>query len=233
MHGPPLPPAQFVSHITTDAKCREARELRAMLPKPCIVDAAFKTLHALSAPFIPTSSIGNVAKGTWHGVDFEIHAGDGSDPAKMQLPIVKPRAAECVQVIINFMQLGPNSEAAALFRSAGPRVRELMLQICAEMGDVLPPRAFGLDETSGASSEGEGSYSSTLPAFMSASAQNARVCMACGSSGPLKRCGGCQEAYFCGPSCQVAAWPRHKEQCKVVGAARRGQLPSSAGAMMQ
>merc|ERR1719253_508012 len=36
---------------------------------------------------------------------------------------------------------------------------------------------------------------------------------ACGASQPPVRCSRCRIAFFCGPSCQRAAWPVHKHEC--------------------
>lgn len=137
------PLVQFIYHVTADAKCREARQLKTMLPSTFIVDSAVKMLQALSAPFIPfpTSTSSSVAKGTRHGVEIEVNLyirAMGLDDSAGMLPFVKTCAAECLQVFIKFLRTGPDSEAAALLRSAGPRVRQLVLRLCADFGDVLP-----------------------------------------------------------------------------------------------
>ncbi len=41
-------------------------------------------------------------------------------------------------------------------------------------------------------------------------------CLTCGATGRLLRCSGCMKAFFCNTSCQRAAWPNHKPECKLV-----------------
>lgn len=240
------PLVQFIYHVTADAKCREARQLKNMLPSTFIVDSAVKMLHALSAPFIPspTSTSSSVAKGTWHGVEIEVNLyirAMGLDDSAGMLPFVKTRAAECLQVFIEFLRTGPDSEAAALLRSAGPRVRQLVLRLCADFGDVLLASTFGLDhdECSESNCDVSGACASSRPAAVGASAQPARACMGCGvadsvqGKARLKLCGGCEEVYFCSVSCQRLMWGRHKVQCRALSAARRGGPPAPAGATKQ
>lgn len=40
-------------------------------------------------------------------------------------------------------------------------------------------------------------------------------CLVCRSSSDTKKCSGCFSVWFCGRDCQLAAWPDHKEKCKV------------------
>ena len=41
-----------------------------------------------------------------------------------------------------------------------------------------------------------------------------KQCAVCGSrEGKVKRCAGCRSVYYCGRSCQKAAWPTHKNFC--------------------
>ena len=53
------------------------------------------------------------------------------------------------------------------------------------------------------------------------------VCMACGtlaSSVPkLKRCGGCQVAFFCSPACMKTMWRVHKQHCASWRSVARGE----------
>ncbi len=55
-----------------------------------------------------------------------------------------------------------------------------------------------------------------------------RACVQCGiteaklETGKLKECCGCRSVRYCGPVCQKAHWPKHKEACKVLRAAKQG-----------
>lgn len=37
---------------------------------------------------------------------------------------------------------------------------------------------------------------------------------------PLQRCSNCQEVYYCNQNCQKAAWPIHKQECKIINATK-------------
>ena len=48
-----------------------------------------------------------------------------------------------------------------------------------------------------------------------------RHCQGCGTTvGKLLRCGGCQRVFFCSRTCQGLAWPRHKDLCAEIKAAK-------------
>ena len=47
-----------------------------------------------------------------------------------------------------------------------------------------------------------------------------RHCQGCGTLGKLLRCGGCQRVFFCSRTCQGLAWPRHKDLCAEIKAAK-------------
>ena len=48
-----------------------------------------------------------------------------------------------------------------------------------------------------------------------------RHCQGCGRPvGKLLRCGGCQRVFFCSRTCQGLAWPRHKDLCAEIKAAK-------------
>ncbi|KAL9959780.1 hypothetical protein ACROYT_G033135, partial [Oculina patagonica] len=40
-----------------------------------------------------------------------------------------------------------------------------------------------------------------------------KTCYNCGKKGDLKRCAGCQHAYYCSKACQKQHWRRHKPNC--------------------
>ena len=40
------------------------------------------------------------------------------------------------------------------------------------------------------------------------------ACQTCGVSGKLRRCGGCNDAYYCSTTCQAQHWPEHRSHCK-------------------
>ena len=45
--------------------------------------------------------------------------------------------------------------------------------------------------------------------------QSMPACAFCSDHGhKLKRCGGCNDAYYCGPLCQTFDWPRHRIACR-------------------
>lgn len=47
-----------------------------------------------------------------------------------------------------------------------------------------------------------------------------RVCAHCGNCTPtLKRCSGCQQAYYCTANCQLEHWPAHKAACQRLSSA--------------
>ncbi|XP_038057360.1 uncharacterized protein LOC119728966 [Patiria miniata] len=41
-------------------------------------------------------------------------------------------------------------------------------------------------------------------------------CSQCGKQGKLKECAGCNNAWYCHSTCQMANWPTHKQQCKLI-----------------
>ena len=46
-------------------------------------------------------------------------------------------------------------------------------------------------------------------------AQSMPACAFCSDHGhKLKRCGGCNDVYYCGPLCQTFDWPRHRIVCR-------------------
>jgi hypothetical protein len=53
------------------------------------------------------------------------------------------------------------------------------------------------------------------------------VCAQCGARGssecPLRLCGGCRGARYCGGACQAAAWPGHFSECAGLAVQRRQQ----------
>ncbi|KAJ1493757.1 hypothetical protein T484DRAFT_1609988 [Baffinella frigidus] len=56
--------------------------------------------------------------------------------------------------------------------------------------------------------------------------KSAAACAHCGNQGvPLKKCLRCKQAAYCGPECQKAGWPQHKETCEPAlwAAARDGR----------
>ena len=40
------------------------------------------------------------------------------------------------------------------------------------------------------------------------------VCASCGCGEKLKRCSGCNEAYYCNAACQRSHWKSHKRNCR-------------------
>ena len=40
------------------------------------------------------------------------------------------------------------------------------------------------------------------------------VCQTCGVAGKLRRCGGCNDAYYCSTTCQAQHWPVHRPHCQ-------------------
>ena len=45
--------------------------------------------------------------------------------------------------------------------------------------------------------------------------QSMPACAFCSDHGhKLKRCGGCNDVYYCGPLCQTFDWPRHRNACR-------------------
>ena len=52
-----------------------------------------------------------------------------------------------------------------------------------------------------------------------------KLCGSCGkgqqeTGAPLKACTRCRKAFYCGASCQRAAWPQHKKTCRPARAGR-------------
>lgn len=47
-------------------------------------------------------------------------------------------------------------------------------------------------------------------------------CSSCGATWKVHICRGCNAAWYCGQDCQRQDWRRHKEECKRVGAAKKG-----------
>jgi hypothetical protein len=55
-----------------------------------------------------------------------------------------------------------------------------------------------------------------------------RHCQGCGTTvGKLLRCGGCQRVFFCSRTCQGLAWPRHKDLCAEIKAAKMASASDS------
>ena len=40
------------------------------------------------------------------------------------------------------------------------------------------------------------------------------ACHTCGLTTKLRRCGGCNDAYYCSTTCQAQHWPEHRSYCK-------------------
>ena len=40
------------------------------------------------------------------------------------------------------------------------------------------------------------------------------TCQTCGVAGKLRRCGGCNDAYYCSTTCQAQHWPVHRPHCQ-------------------
>jgi hypothetical protein len=58
-----------------------------------------------------------------------------------------------------------------------------------------------------------------------------RVCGQCGAEGAAMRCGGCDAARYCNPTCQKAHWKVHKRQCKELQRQRAGSQGGAAGSI--
>jgi len=73
------------------------------------------------------------------------------------------------------------------------------------------------------------SSSSSSKKAAAAADKNTHVgeCHHCSKTGPAKqfmRCSRCKSAFYCGRECQVAAWPAHKAQCRlIVGKAAKAE----------
>lgn len=54
------------------------------------------------------------------------------------------------------------------------------------------------------------------PSITTRSSINKRKCDWCAtvSASKLKTCGKCRRSFYCGPACQRAAWPGHKQLCE-------------------
>ena len=53
------------------------------------------------------------------------------------------------------------------------------------------------------------------------------VCASCGCDGKLKRCSGCDEAYYCNTACQRSHWKSHKRNCRPLSPSLRGRCGQS------
>ena len=64
-------------------------------------------------------------------------------------------------------------------------------------------------------SDTEGDCSSVVDTVAEVTAPaSVTVCVVCGTTKNVKRCGGCKSANYCSKQCQVQHWPNHSDICK-------------------
>eukprot|EP00983_Pelagomonas_calceolata_P058703 1145604-Pelagomonas_calceolata.AAC.1 len=153
-------------------------------------------LHALASPFVPTSSKGSITKGTWHGVEMSVDTGTGM---RTEPTFVMSQTAEAVQIVSNLLPCGPDSKAAAVVKSAWPRVQGMILKLCDVTGGLcMQPTAYGLDAVS---------VAGICAPAQSSSKREEQVCLACGRVGR---------------NLKHAAWPSHRAACHQAATAKHG-----------
>lgn len=158
--------------------------------------------------------------------------GPGEPPAWLPLSTARPGSASASGTApdVGAAESGgvgaSAQDSAPLLASRAARALHWCAGVEAAGGALTPPAAETLnqpDVISGLGGLSLGGTTAAEPSGSGSGGSGAGVCAQCGG-GPaagqerLLKCGRCKGVRYCGPECQKAHWPVHKQECKRLAA---------------